>query len=207
MTYVQFFFYYHKAFDSVPCRPLVVKLRSHGLDDCIINWIKNYLAERTQVVAVDGVESDPLPVLSEDPQGSVLGPLLFLLPTTGCYPRYTVIPESLCWRCSTLSNCYVCSWFSLSSRSDWMHWVDTNWVGLPKSYACTGFAVQEILWPSSPGFFEAALPLSGTAPFGICLPSVGSSSIKGQGCFGESPKISLQTCNFKMGQKLYMRSC
>ena len=36
-----------------------MKLRALGLDDCIISWINNYLAERTQVVAVDGVESDP----------------------------------------------------------------------------------------------------------------------------------------------------
>ena len=58
------FFDYQKAFDSVPHRPLVVKLRTCGLDDCIINWIKHYLAERFQVIAVDGSESNPLPVLS-----------------------------------------------------------------------------------------------------------------------------------------------
>ena len=63
------FFDFRKAFDSVPHHPLIVKLRALGLDDCIINWVKNYLAERTQVVAVNGVESDPLPVLSGVSQG------------------------------------------------------------------------------------------------------------------------------------------
>ena len=56
------FFYYRKAFVSIPHRPLMVKLRALGLDDCIIHWLKTYLANRTQVVAIDGVESDPLPV-------------------------------------------------------------------------------------------------------------------------------------------------
>ena len=72
------FFDYRKALDSVPHRPLVVKLRSYGLDNCIINWIKHYLAERTRVVAVDRSEYNPLPVLSGVPQGSVLGPLLYI---------------------------------------------------------------------------------------------------------------------------------
>ena len=39
------FFDYRKAFDSVPHRPLIVKLRSLGVDDCIVNWVKNYLAD------------------------------------------------------------------------------------------------------------------------------------------------------------------
>ena len=65
-------FDYRKAFDSVSHRPLIVKLRTLGIDDCIINWVKSYLAERIQLVAVDGIESDPLPVLSGVPQGSVL---------------------------------------------------------------------------------------------------------------------------------------
>ena len=63
------FFNNRKALDSFPHHPLVVKLRFHGLYDCIINWIKNHLAEWTEVVAVGGIESGSLPVLSGVPQG------------------------------------------------------------------------------------------------------------------------------------------
>ena len=47
------------------------------------------------------------------------------------------------------------------------------------------------------GIFEATLHLTGTSPLGICLPSVGSSLIEGQGCIRESPKICLQLATSK----------
>lgn len=73
------FFDLQKAFDSVPHSLLLQKLYVLGIPCHLIRWIANYLYDRSQQVAVDGELSPYTSVVSGVPQGSVLGPILFLI--------------------------------------------------------------------------------------------------------------------------------
>lgn len=68
-----------KAFDTVDHRILLSKLSAIGFNDIAVRWFESYLQSRTQVVEVGGTLSQPKDVQCGVPQGSVLGPLLFLL--------------------------------------------------------------------------------------------------------------------------------
>ena len=70
---------FKKAFDSVSHCKLLLKLRSYGIAGKLFNWFKAYLTNRHQYVRINDSCSESLPVLSGVPQGSILGPLFFVL--------------------------------------------------------------------------------------------------------------------------------
>jgi len=68
-----------KAFDTIDHRTLLKKLARYGFRGAELKLIENYLFNRYQVTEIDGVVSDLVKILAGVPQGSILGPLLFLI--------------------------------------------------------------------------------------------------------------------------------
>ena len=68
-----------KAFDTIDHRILLQKLKYYGVSDTPLKWLRSYLSDRKQCVYYEGVFSDELSVCTGVPQGSILGPLLFII--------------------------------------------------------------------------------------------------------------------------------
>jgi len=97
---------FQKAFDSVPHNKSMVKLWNIGITGTLWNWFNCYLSNRTQYVSIGNCLSNYLPVISGVPQGSILGPLLFLifindLPSTIISQIFEFADDTKCFRLIT----------------------------------------------------------------------------------------------------------
>ena len=70
---------FSKAFDRIDKALLIFKLQKFGIQPNLLEWLKSYLTKREQIVRFQNVLSEPIHVTSGVPQGSHLGPLLFIL--------------------------------------------------------------------------------------------------------------------------------
>ena len=80
------------AFDTIDHSILLHRLKSwFGISNAVLTWIQSYLSSRSFSVDINGIKSSSFQLLYGVPQGSVLGPLLFILYTT---PLSTIISRS-----------------------------------------------------------------------------------------------------------------
>lgn len=139
------------AFDSVDHQTLITRLsRSYGLSGSALLWFQSYLSGRTQSVRISNSHSDPLPVLFGVPQGSVLGPILFLLYVAdllSLVKRHQLIPHTYADDTQIYGFCRPPEVSSLADRlskctDDVAAWMRANRLQLNSSKT-------EVLWCSS----------------------------------------------------------
>lgn len=92
-----------KAFDTVDHRTLIAKLSFYGVKDVALELMRSYLTGRVQTVSVNGLSSEPREVTQGVPQGSIMGPLLFLVMVNDIV--YSVPSKLICYADDTTIFC------------------------------------------------------------------------------------------------------
>ena len=95
-----------KAFDTIPHKELLDKVYSLGIKGKLWEWFKCYLSGRNQKILINGCLSPPLQVASGVPQGSILGPLLFIIYMNDL-PSYISSAKSLMFVDDTKCYCNI----------------------------------------------------------------------------------------------------
>ena len=120
-----------KAFDKVPHARLLSKLKSYGIGGKLLQWIENFLSNRRQCVHLRGSKSDWINIISGVPQGSVLGPFLFIvyvndMPNVVSSDLYMFVDDTKLYRTITSeSDCNILQQ-NLNNVIDWGNMWLTN---------------------------------------------------------------------------------
>ena len=112
-----------KAFDIIYHRILLRKLYSYGLRGSMLNWFESYLTGRSQYVIFDGKVSETRSIKCGVPQGSILGPLLFIVSVKDIYNVYPMLFK-------ILSADYTCALISGNHLNNLIDMLNTELISL-----------------------------------------------------------------------------
>ena len=113
-----------KAFDTVPHQRLLVKLKGYGIGGTVLQWIEAFLSGRLQRVVLNGSISIWAKVTSGIPQGSVLGPLLFIcfihdMPSVVASPVHLFVDNTKLYRRITTLEDHKALQDDITNLEDW----------------------------------------------------------------------------------------
>ena len=125
-----------KAFDLIPHEVIIEKLRKYGVDSESLAWFKDYLTLRKQVTVINGNLSEPRRVTCGVPQGSILGPLLFIITINDIVKAVKHCTVSL-YADDT------CLYYASSNPHDLEKYVNEDLSSISKWLNCNGLLLNE----------------------------------------------------------------